>query len=149
MKYEVTPCCTSEKSHWGLDLHDPHLSRCGQMWIMPSEPCYSSHRRFPDKGIIDGRPIASQRVPPLPLHHPVSLSIFLPLTLSVFQWFDGSSWQMTISFPFRRGPPLSGGLSHAIAISVTLNPSTGRWERQCDREAIHSRHYLRLCGWHP
>lgn len=91
----------------------------------------------------------------LSLHNPVSPSIFHSLTLSVFHWFEGCCWQMTISFPFRRGHLVLGWgcwceiLSHGKAITVTLNPRQRRRERRCDREAIHSRHYRCLCGWHP
>lgn len=30
-----------------------------------------------------------------------------------------------------------------------IKSQPGRWEWQSDREAIHNRHYLCLCGWHP
>lgn len=30
-----------------------------------------------------------------------------------------------------------------------IKSQPGRWGWQSDREAIHNRHYLRLCGWHP
>ncbi len=103
----VTSCTSNEKPHWVIDLHDI-IHVCPHLYSVPTA---IRHCCFSDKGIYDGGADirGNYSVPPLPLHHPVSRSVFLPLSLSVFQWFDGCSWQMTISFLFRRGSPLSGG----------------------------------------
>lgn len=103
-----------------------------------------------DKGINDGGPLDEASI---------GFLLFLSITQYLSQSFSHSLCQSSRGLMgvadrwqshFHSGVvPCYLGAKPCNSYKCHIKSQPGRWEWQGDTEAIHNRHYLCLCGWHP
>lgn len=149
MHYQlVTSCRKNAKSHWLIVLHEISKWFMSIYICIPCNVSDASTAVFREGHQRWGLKIIGIYRVPLPLHRPVFLSMFPPLTLSVFQLFDGKLTDDNL-ISIQAWFPCYLGAKPCNSYKCHIKSQPGRWEWQSDREAIHNCYYLCLCGWHP